>query len=225
MGQSQILVENKLEILGTVFSCDGKYNEHINSRIRKCRNSYYSLTKCGMAYPGATTDVKTYLWKSVCSPVLMYGTDGVSVGKNNVKQLDTAQGNLLKQAMGLSKRAHSTELLVALGIRRSRDVLNRNIVSLYSRIFNVSTPLLDLTSQFLSMYIVSNVVIPGTIVSDVLSMGISPLSYAFNKPPKININIHDNGHIDSIRNLIYHENFLKPYSDEHTLVNLLTKSF
>jgi hypothetical protein len=75
------------------------------------------------------------------------------------------------------------------------------------------------------MYIVSNVVIPGTIVSDVLSMGISPLSYAFNKPSKVNINIHDNGHIDSIRNLIHHENFLKPYSDEHTLVHLLTKSF
>ena len=40
LGHSQILVDNKLEILGTVFSCDGKYNEHINSRIRKCRNSY-----------------------------------------------------------------------------------------------------------------------------------------------------------------------------------------
>ena len=40
---------------------------------------------------------------------------------------------------------------------------------------------------------------PGTIVSHVLSVGVSPLSYAFNKPPKVNINTHDNGHIDSIR--------------------------
>ena len=35
----------------------------------------------------------------------------------------------------------------------------------------------------------------------------------------------DNGHVDSIRSLIYHENFIKPYSEEHNLVYLLTKSF
>ena len=37
--------------------------------------------------------------------------------------------------------------------------------------------------------------------------------------------ITSNGHIDSIRAMVFYENFIKPYSVEHTLVYLLTKSF
>ncbi len=32
----------------------------------------------------------------------------------------------------------------------------------------------------------------------------------------------ENGHVGSIRMLLYHENFVKPYSEEHLLVHLLT---
>ena len=58
-------------------------------------------------------------------------------------------------------------------------------------------------------------------------MDLSPVQCAFNDfkfhlPNSIN----DNGHIDSIRgDMVFHENFIKPYSEEHTLVYLLTKSF
>ncbi len=68
-------------------------------------------------------------------------------------------------------------------------------------------------------------VVPGTLVSKILSMNVNVLSYAFNQCNSYLPSFDCNGHIDSIRNLIYHENFIKPYSDEHTLVYLLTKSF
>ena len=219
LGSQRICVSESLEILGTVFTGDYKHDDHVNARIRKCRQSFYSLTKCGMAFPGATTDVKTYLWKSMCVPVLMYGIDGISISKTNVKRLDITQGNLVKQSMGLSKRSHTTELFAALGINRSQEIVNHNLISLYHRIFNVNTPLLNLTSHFLSMYITSNLVIPGTI----LSIGLSPVHLMYNKPHPVKSS--QNGHIDSIQSLIYHENFMKPYSDEHLLVHLLTKSF
>ena len=58
-----------------------------------------------MAYPGATSNVKTYIWKSVCMPVLMSGTECTctSVNNNNIKWLDIVQDNLLRQAMGLGQ--------------------------------------------------------------------------------------------------------------------------
>ena len=43
----------------------------------------------------------------------MYGMDSIPI---NIRKLDTIQGNLVKQAVGLSKRAHTTELLLYLGI-------------------------------------------------------------------------------------------------------------
>ena len=45
----------------------------------------------------------------------------------------------------------------------------------------------------------------------------------YNKPHPVKSS--QNGHIDSIQSLIYHEHFMKPYSDEHLLVHLSTKSF
>ncbi len=65
----------------------------------------------------------------------MYGMDSVPISKSNIKKLDTTQGNLVKQAIGLSKRAHITELLLSLGINRISDVININVVSLYRRVF------------------------------------------------------------------------------------------
>jgi hypothetical protein len=57
-------------------------------------------------------------------------------------------------------------------------------------------------------------------------MGLSPTHCAFNDYKfHLPTSINDNGHIDSIRAMVFHENFIKPYSDEHTLVTLLTKSF
>ena len=78
----------------------------------------------------------------VCVPVLMYGIDGISISKTNVKRLDSTQGNLVKQSMGLSKRSHTSELFAALGINRYQEIVNHNLISLYHRIFNVNTPYL-----------------------------------------------------------------------------------
>jgi hypothetical protein len=226
LGTSDICLEDRLEILGTTFSNNGNCNMHVENRVRKCRQSYYGLNKCGMVYPGASSDVKCYLWKSICAPVLMYGLDCLNVNKSNVDKLETTQGNLIKQSMGLSKRVHSTELIASLGISKVCELLQKNTVSLFSRIFKVDTPLRDLTSHFMSLYIDNHVIIPGTIVSTIVSMGLSVIKCAFmgDKPLPRSLS-NDNGHIDSIRAMIFHENFIKPYSDEHTLVYLLTKSF
>ena len=95
----------------------------------------------------------------MCVTVLVHGIDGISISKTNVKRLDITQGNLVKQSMGLSKLPiQPTELFAILGIIRSLEIVNHNLI-LYHRISNVNTPLLNLTSHFLSMYINSNLVI------------------------------------------------------------------
>jgi hypothetical protein len=225
LGTSEISNANQLEILGTVFSDDGKCDNHVDVRIRKCRQAFYGLNNSGMAYPGATSDVKCYLWNTVCKPVLTYGLESIDLNNINMRKVETTQGNLIKQCMGLSKRSHSTELLSSLNIHRIKDLVSRNTLSLYCRIVKVDTPLKYLMTHFLSLYICKGIIIPGTLVSKVLSSGISPMYYIFNNFKSTLPDFTSNGHIDSIRDLIYHENFIKPYSDEHCLVALLTKSF
>ena len=225
LGTHEISNVKQLEILGTVFSDDGTSKNHVDTRIRKCRQAFYGLNNSGMAYPGATTDVKCYLWNTICKPVLSYGLESINLNGINIRRLETTQGNLVKQCLGLSKRSHSTQLLSSLNIHRIEDLVNRNTLSLFCRIFKVDTPLRSLITQMVSLYICKGIIIPGSLVSRILSMGKSPMYYMFNDFKSTLPDFACNGHIDSIRNLIYHENFIKPYSNEHCLVALLTKSF
>ncbi|KAK2183797.1 hypothetical protein NP493_289g03007 [Ridgeia piscesae] len=51
-------------------------------------------------------------------------------------QLESAHGRLIKQSLGLSKRSHNIALLKALNIEKVEDIVTRNVLSLYNRIFN-----------------------------------------------------------------------------------------
>ena len=53
-------------------------------------------------------------------------------------------------------------------------------------------------------------------------MGESPISRALNKPRDIKYVQCQNGHVDSLRLLLFNDNFIKPYFQEHILVHLLT---
>ena len=44
LGSIPIITENQLDILGVTFSNNYSFSQHIDSRVRKCRQSYYSLS-------------------------------------------------------------------------------------------------------------------------------------------------------------------------------------
>ena len=76
---------------------------------------------------------------------------------------------------------------------------------------------------YLSQYVLYGTLTQGTLLHRVARSSQSPLDLAFS----YTVNLRNNdtlhhGHIDSIQMLLYHENFMKPYSDEHLLVHLLT---
>ena len=90
-----------------------------------------------MLYPGATPDIQAYLYKCICQPTLTYGLECMGSTAIQMRRLESAQGKLIKQSLRLSKLSHNTALLIALNIEKSEDIVNRNVLFLYSRIFNV----------------------------------------------------------------------------------------
>ena len=69
--------------------------------------------------------------------------------------LETFQGNLLKQALGLSKRSRSTALLSALNVTRIKDYVLKSTHSLMYRIFRMNYPVRDICSLYIASYIKS----------------------------------------------------------------------
>ena len=95
--------------------------------------------------------------------------------------------------------------------------------SLFNRIVKVESPARRLLQHLLSRYIFYGKTVPGTLLDRVVSIGESPTKRAFHSQhvPKTSVTNND-GLVDSIRYLLFTDNFTKPYSHEHILVPLLT---
>ena len=225
-GSDTMLNVSELDVLGVTFDSKGNCHDHISNRIRKCRSSFYALLDSGMSYPGASVEVKCHLWNTICLPYLLYGMECVSLNGVDVHRMNSLQGALIKQSLGIPKRYHHTKILTALNIPRVECIANQRLLSLFYNIFKVNTPLRTLYSYFIAKYLVTGKFIRDTMVGRIINMGISPLSAAFNKLTYTCSNSgSEDGVADSLQYMIMSEQFLKPYSDEHVIVKLLTKCF
>ena len=93
--------------------------------------SFYALSHAGMVYPGATTDVQSYLYKRTCQPALTCGLECINMSQCQIGEVNSIQGKLMKQSLGLRKRSHNTEILQALDINQMYHVVNTNVLSLF----------------------------------------------------------------------------------------------
>jgi hypothetical protein len=215
-----------MEILGHICNSDGVNTDHIENRIRKCRGSYYMLNGIGMSYPGAASDVKSYMWKAICAPTLLYGTEAMYFNGGNIQKLNSLQGTLVKNSMGLGKRSLHSNLLSALHIKPCAEAIKDRTLSLFNRVFKVESPLRRLCTHMMANYVQTGTYNRKTLLGRVINFGESVLNLAFchSRPGTTRV-YTDNGTVDSLKVLIMHENFIKPYSEEHILTRLLTRAF
>ena len=138
-------------------------------------------------------------------------------------RLESVQGRLIKQSLELSKLSHNMAFLKALNIDKIKDIVNKNVLSLYNRIFKVESPARRLMQHLLSRFICYDEMVPGTLSDRVVDMGELPSRRAVNSQhvPETSVTNND-GLVDSIRHLLFTVNFTKPYSHEHFLVHILT---
>ena len=131
-------------------------------------------------------------------------------------------------ALGLSKTARTSYLLKSLNIPHVHSVLSQKSASFYHSVFKYDTPATELNTILLSRYISTGELINGTLIDKIVKSGLSPVSVAFNGSSASNVNVNSTktcGIIDSLQNLLCHQNRMKPYSDEHYFVHLLSKAF
>ena len=126
IGDSDIMCEDSVEILGVTIENNLNYSSHVQKRTTVCRQRMYGLTSVGMSYPGLASETKAYLWNSIGAPMITYGMDSVNLTNANLKQLRSVQGNVIKRVMGIPKRSHHSELLEALRIPATDELVKVN---------------------------------------------------------------------------------------------------
>ena len=125
--------------------------------------------------------------------------------------------------MGLGKRHHHTKLLGALRIKEITSVIQDRTLESYYRAVNNYSPVRQLQLELLTKYVASGETVRGTMVDKLVMMGLCPIIAALHRPCKIH-KTEEDGTIDSMRQLIQDENYIKPWSHEFALMLLLTKA-
>ena len=226
LGENIMKTVNELEILGVTFRSNLKCNLHVQNRIQKCRKALYSMNNVGMCYPGLNTSTKTLIYKTVCLPSMTYGMETVNLSKQDMKQLESFQGGIAKRICGIGKRSHHTRLVRAMNLDNVGTLIGNQMRSLYNNISLIDSPTRQLNLHILHEYMFKGILIPGTLVARIVESGYSPVNLTFHKPPPpLHDVLEDDGVVDSIRHLIYNENYIKPWCNEHLLVKLLTRAF
>jgi hypothetical protein len=220
-----INVSNEVDILGVTFSSNNKNDLHMDKRMSACRRAIYGLSSVGMAYPGLNTDVKIHIWKTMGVPTLMYGMDCLSLSSKDVGKLSSLATNTIKSFLGIRRRSHHSNLLEALGIPTMLSEVQHASASLFHRIFLVDSPVRDLQTRLLARFLLTGSCVNGTLMSNLVKSGASPIDIICEKPTRPNLVNCADGVVDSLRYLLFHENYIKPWSHEYLLTSLLTKAF
>ena len=105
----------------------------------------------------------------------------MSNSKDQFRRMESIQGRLIKQCLGLSKRSHNSAVLKALNIDKAQNIVNRNVLNLYHRIFKIDSPARSLMQFLLARYITYGTTVPGTLLDRVVFIGESPLKCVFRK--------------------------------------------
>ena len=127
--------------------------------------------------------------------------------------------------VGLGQRSRHSALLDALDISHADNIVLNNCMSLFRRICAIDSPTRDLCLHFTKLYIRDNTTVPGTLIHRLVNMGVSPTSILLDTGAIISSHTTADGIVDSLRAILYHDNYVKPWCNEYMLVKLLTRSF
>ena len=125
---------DQLDYLGAILG--NNTDDHVNSRISKCRRAFYSLQGAGMCNNGAIPDVISHLWQTALQPILTYAGECFSLKPSNISELDKIQSKLIKSSLGLSKYMRTSPLLSAMGVRKLNCLFQSQSLKLYNCIMS-----------------------------------------------------------------------------------------
>lgn len=111
---------------------------------------------------------------------------------------------------GLTKKSHHSKLLSALDVDKVITGIDNPTLSLFNSLCSVMSPTRSLCVFMLSQFVTTKSITPRSLVGRLVKMGICPASVIVNTRKSSHNRKDSNGVVDSLRNLLLHENYVKP---------------
>lgn len=163
----------KIEYLGVWLDSKLKSHTQIDEKKVSINNAFNALRKVGIADKETSVNVKTFLYKVYCRPVLLYGIENLTLQKKDVKNIQTIEGTLIKYSYSLSKTTRTTNLLNAVEIDQSSNRIQLIKLKFFLRLLNNDTTR-NILEVIISAFARSKeqAVIKNSLIRDILECGI-----------------------------------------------------
>ena len=125
-----------MKYLGVQISCNLTSKQHILKRRQSTMRRSYQLAKSGLDSTVLPPNQKAQMYQTYCRPVLVYGLEAIHVSTNDIRVLQTTEGNIIKRCLRLSKKVRKTKLLSALGLDTIQNRVKRIKYSFMLRLIN-----------------------------------------------------------------------------------------
>ena len=218
-------VSEKVKYLGIeIGDLSGKY--HCDSRVRSSNKAFYSLQGAGLNKHGVNPKVAFHIYNTAVKSTILYGCESINISKLNIKKLEICLGKQVKSILGLRHSSRTSPILKAFNMNNVENSIHKASLELLKKCI-----LSNLASKHLHYCLYRNRskdCVKGTLVSRVLTYcnknEINFTKYVFNHSYALNmnkllnknINIDEDGLVDSVRMLIH--NYGK---DEQYLLQML----
>jgi hypothetical protein len=107
-----------LEYLGLPIGDNNYTDSFIQNNFRSVEKAFYSIRSIGLHKEFSNPLCISFIYKQYCQSIFNYGLELLPISKTLMKQLETRQGLLIKNVLGLSKYSRNSPLLDALSISK-----------------------------------------------------------------------------------------------------------
>lgn len=125
---------NNMVYLGLSIGTCSNINDFMSEKMRKVERAFYSLYTIGCKPYRLRPKTIALFYKTMCQSILLYGLDVMPICVTKLKEINTRQSTLIKNAVGLNKFCRSTVLLKSLGIENVYNLSHKSTLRVNDQI-------------------------------------------------------------------------------------------
>lgn len=129
-------IVDKIRYLGTWIDKYLTNSYNISDKIRGLACKINSLEKLGFKTKSIKPSLKAFYYKTYVRPYFLYGLEVLTLGAGEYRRIKTAEGNVIKHAIGLPSCVWTTDLFLALELNTISKTLQKLKMGLMLRLLN-----------------------------------------------------------------------------------------
>ena len=125
----------EITYLGVIIDQGVKPKKHLDSKKKSAGSAFNSLRQVGITSRYTNFDIKSFLYKVYCRPILHYGAENLTLQLKDIESLQSTESSLIKMSLELPRQVKSTKLMEAMRIETTFDRLATIKLKFYQRLY------------------------------------------------------------------------------------------